>query len=30
MTYEEFIDFAHAHYAEGGDIIIECWGRRRV
>ena len=28
MTYEEFMDYAKAHYCKGGDTVCECWDRR--
>lgn len=28
MTYEELMEFALAHYEEGGDGVYECWDRR--
>lgn len=28
LTYEELIEYAMKHYGKGGDVVVECWGRR--
>lgn len=27
LTYEEFQALAKEHYNEGGDVVVECWGK---
>lgn len=29
LTYDEFMDYAKAHYNKGGDGYYECWGQRQ-
>lgn len=29
LTYNEFMDYAKAHYNKGGDGYYECWGQRQ-
>ncbi len=28
LTYEELIEYAMKHYRNGGDAVVECWGRQ--
>lgn len=28
LNYEEFIEYAKAHYTKGGDGYYECWDKR--
>lgn len=28
LTYEEFINLAQQNYSNGGDVVMECWGKK--
>lgn len=28
MTFAELMEYARAHYASGGDGVVECWDER--
>jgi len=28
MNYDEFMEYAKAHYEKGGDTFFECWGEK--